>query len=189
MQREPGRTAGHPIRSHQQAGGLGAFDHPLQPQPGRERQPADGVGGRFARVERDQAELAGLQHERECPDGLHQRALIEIAAQPGVRHHEAADPEQPIQIDPGRRPPIPRRTCRAHRPARRARRAVVAAASIWNNRLVRPDDRGPTSSETCPRGTPPCSRASKAACPVEAYSSPRTRTLGKRPIELFRMEE
>ena len=41
------------------------------------------------------------QHERERADGLHQRALVEIAAQPGVRHDEAADPEQPIEIDAG----------------------------------------------------------------------------------------
>ena len=101
MQREPRRAAGHPIRTDQQAGGLGAFDHPLQPQPGRERQSPDGVGGRFARVKRHQAELAGLQHERERPDRLHHRTLIEIAAQPRVRHDEAADPEQPIEIDPG----------------------------------------------------------------------------------------
>ena len=100
VQREPRRASGHPIGSDQQARGLGAFDHPLQPQPGRERQPADGVGGRFARVEHHQAELAGLQHELERADCLHQRA-VEIAAQPGVRHDEAADPEQPIEVDAG----------------------------------------------------------------------------------------
>ena len=69
-------------RSDQHARGLAAFDHPLQPQPGRERQPPDGVGRRLGDIEHDEAEVAGLQHERERADRLLDRALIELAAQP-----------------------------------------------------------------------------------------------------------
>ena len=45
---------------------------------------------------------------------------------------------------------------------------AVAAASRRSSRLVRPDDRGPTSSDKWPRGTPPPSRASKAGMPLGA---------------------
>ena len=117
-------------------------------------------------VEHDQTEVAGLQHERERPDRLLHRALVQVAAQPGIGHDVPADPEQPIEID--RRPPPPtrRRTCRAHRRARRARRARSPPPSCCSSRLVRPDDRGPTSSDSWPRGNPPPSRASNAAMPV-----------------------
>ena len=40
----------------------------------------------------------------------------------------------------------------------------LAAASAAQARLVRPDDTGPTTSDTCPRGTPPRTAASRAAC-------------------------
>ena len=82
---------------------LAAFDHPLQPEPGRKRQASQRVGRRLADIERDEPEVAGLQHERERPDGLLDRALIQVAAQTRVRHDMAADPEQAIEIDAGRR--------------------------------------------------------------------------------------
>src|SRR5262249_38691504 len=48
-------------------------------------------------------EIAGLEYERQRPYGLHKCPLIEIAAQPGIRHDVTADPEDPIEIEAGRR--------------------------------------------------------------------------------------
>src|SRR5580692_8244252 len=47
---------------------------------------------------------------------------------------------------------------------------AVAAASICRRRLVRPEERAPTSSDNCPRGNPPPNRASKVVTPVGARS-------------------
>ncbi len=132
----------------QHARRLAAFDHALQPQPGRERQTPDGVGRSFADVEHDQAEVPGLQHERERADRLLERALVEIAARSGMHGDVPANPEQPGQVD--RRPPPPtrRRACpRASTSAVSSPRAV-AAASIRSTRLARPDDRAPTISDS-----------------------------------------
>ena len=48
---------------------------------------------------------------------------------------------------------------------------AAAAASAWHSTAVRPDDRGPTISESCPRANPPPSAASTTGRPVEARSS------------------
>ena len=59
--------------------------------------------GASADVEHDEAEVAGLQHQRERADRLLERALVQIAAQSRVGDDVAADPQQPIEIDAGRR--------------------------------------------------------------------------------------
>ena len=83
--------------------GLAPFDHALQPQPGRERQPPKRRRGRFPDIEHNDAEVAGLQHERERADRLLQRALVQVAAQAGVGDDVAANPQQAIEIDAGGR--------------------------------------------------------------------------------------
>ena len=47
----------------------------------------------------------------------------------------------------------------------------VPAASNRSRTLVRPDDRGPASSDSCPRGNPPPRRASNAVMPVGATTA------------------
>jgi hypothetical protein len=59
---------------------LRAFEHPLQAQPRGERQTLERAGRRFARIERDQAEIAGLEDQRQCPNRLLEGALIHVAA-------------------------------------------------------------------------------------------------------------
>ena len=103
LQREPGRTARHRLApTSRQAVWLPSTMRCSRSQVvnGSRRMASAGAS---ADVERDEAEVAGLQHERERADRLLERALIQIAAQPGIRHDVAADPEQPIEIDAGRR--------------------------------------------------------------------------------------
>ena len=105
------------------------------------------VGRRFRGVEHDEPEVAGLQHQRERANRLLERALIHVAAQARIRHDVSADPEQPIEIDAGGRrrfdvEHVERVDERDQLAARRRRR------DIWSSRLVRPDDRGPTTSES-----------------------------------------
>jgi hypothetical protein len=101
--RQPRGAARHRLQPHQHADRLAPFDHPLQPQPGGERQLPERHRRRFRRVEGDDAEVAGLQHERQRLHRLRERALVEIAAHPRVDDDVAADPEQSIEIDAGRR--------------------------------------------------------------------------------------
>ena len=56
---------------------------------------------RFGDVEGDEPEVARLQDERERAQRLLERALIHVAAQSGIRHDMATDPEQPLEIDAG----------------------------------------------------------------------------------------
>ncbi len=155
LHREPRRTARHRLGADQDAHRLGAFDHPLQAKPGRKRQAPSASRWRFARVERDQPEIAGLQHQRERANRLLEGALIQIAAETGVGDDDGRGSTGSGRDRCRRPPPTRHRTCRARRPARRARRARVAAASIEMSRLKRPDDRGPTISDSWPRGNPP----------------------------------
>src|SRR5262249_2362667 len=74
--REPGRAPRHRTRAHEPACRRAAFDQPLQPQPGGERQPADRLGRRVGEVERDEAEIAGREHEADRFHRLLERALI-----------------------------------------------------------------------------------------------------------------
>ena len=113
------------------------------------------VRRRLGGVEHHEAEVPRLQHERERFDGLIERALIQSRHRPGLDHDLAADPQQPAEIDAGR---LGRRDVEhvEHIDERDDLAAApVAAASICSNRLVRPDDRAPTSSEIWPRGNPP----------------------------------
>ena len=58
---------------------------------------------RLGHVQDDEAEVAGLQDERERFDRLIDRTLIQIAAHPGIDDDVTTNPEQLIQRDPGRR--------------------------------------------------------------------------------------
>ena len=74
-------------------------------------------------------------------------------------------PQQPRELDAARR-----RHCAGSNRSKVSISAtdsprVVAAPSHVHARLVRPDDAGPISSETCPRGNPPSNRASSAGQP------------------------
>ena len=117
----PAAAARHRLVADEHAGRLAAFDDALQPQPRRERQPPERVRRRLGGVEHDEAEVAGLQHERERLDRLLERALIQVAAQARIGHDLARGSTAAGRDR--RRPPPPtrRRTCRAHRRARRAR--------------------------------------------------------------------
>ena len=169
---QPRGTVRQPLRADEHAGRLAAFDHPLQPQPGRERQPPERVRRRVGDVEGDQAERARLQDERQRFHRVLERALIRIAAQARIRHDVAADPRAPGEIEAGRSrgrhvEPIgrvdqrdelaARRRC-AHHPQDRTRAA----------RRSRPDELGQLSARE-----PPPSRASNAVTPdgAMAYSS------------------
>ena len=57
---------------------------------------------RFGDVEGDEPEVARLQDERERAQRLLERALIHVAAHPGIADDVPADPEQSIEMDPGR---------------------------------------------------------------------------------------
>ena len=82
-ERQAGGTARHRIAADEETGGLAAFDHALQPDPGGERQPAEGVERHVGDVEDNEAEVAGLEDERE---GLHR--LIERPRQHrGIESH------------------------------------------------------------------------------------------------------
>ena len=170
LDRQPCRASRQPLRADQHARRLAPFDHPLQPQPRRERQPPDGVGRRLGDIEDDEAEVARLQDERQRFNRLLERALIEIAAHARARDDVAANPEQPGEIEAGRGR---RRHVEAiERVDQRDELAArVAAAIIRSSRLVRPDDRGPTSSDNWPRGNPPPSRASSGGRPVADTTS------------------
>ena len=61
------------------------------------------AGRGFGGIERNEAEIAGLEDERQRPNRLLERALVRVAAQPGIGHDMAANPEQPIERDTGRR--------------------------------------------------------------------------------------
>ena len=102
LQRQPRRAARQPLAAHEHARRLAPFEHALQPQPRRERKTADRIGRRVGGVEGDEAEVAGLQDKRERVHRLLERALIQIAAEPRIHHDVAANPEQPIEIQPGR---------------------------------------------------------------------------------------
>ena len=88
-------------------------------------------------------------------DRLLERALVQIAAQPGIRRRRGRGSRAADRDRCRPPPPTRRRTCRAHRRAPTSSPRAVAAASICSSRLVRPDDRGPTSSDSWPRGNPP----------------------------------
>ena len=78
-----------------------SFDHALQPEPRREGQPPQRIGRRFGDVEHDDAEIAGLEDERERANRLLERPLVHVAAKPWVRHDVAAHPQQAVEIHPG----------------------------------------------------------------------------------------
>ena len=113
----------------------------------------------------DEAEVAGLQHERQRADRLLHRALIHVAAQAGigarrVRGSRAADRDRCR-----RPPPIRRRTCRAHRrarPARRARWPPPAAAGAGSSGPTIAGRRAPTAGRA---GTRRRAARPAAQCP------------------------
>ncbi len=165
--------------AQQQTRRVGAFDDALQAQPGRERHAAE-AGQRHVRAIEDHRRAdAGLQHEIERFQRSIDRALEQRA-----RALDRARPRQPRRIDGRRRfrdrltthPQQPRELDAARRRARRIepiegvderdRFATRGRRAQPGPRQARAARRhGPISSDTCPRGNPPCSRASSAASP------------------------
>ena len=147
--------------------------------------------GASADVEHHQAEVAGLQHERERADRLLERALIQVAAQPGIRHDVAADPEQPIEIDAGRR----RRLDVEH--VERIDERDELAARGGRRQHLQQQARAPRRPRADELGHLPAREPAAAAARLRPHVRSRPVQLerrarqaaGKRPIELLRMEE
>ena len=135
------------------------FDHPLHPQPGRERQSAGAP--RAAHRRRSNTTSPKLPACRTSVSALMRlidRARIAIARQPRVGRDTPADPEQAIERRPGGRrrldvEPI-ERIDQPHQLAARRRRRHQAQQHARARRTTR----GPTISDSCPRGNPPPSR-------------------------------
>src|SRR6516165_12383154 len=75
-QRQPGGAARHRVGPDQQTDGGTPLDDSLHPEPRCKREPAERRRWRFGDVKDDEAELAGLQHERKRAERLFERALI-----------------------------------------------------------------------------------------------------------------
>ena len=123
---------------------------------------ARSAGGRHVgEIERHQAEVAGLEHQ---VHRLERR-------QARTTRHRCRAPTADAEDRARARTPTPDRTDRTDRPAPPLRHAPTPAAIAWHSSVVRPAERGPTISDSCPRGSPPPSAASIAGTPVAARSS------------------
>ena len=181
-QRQPARTARERLRRDEHARGVASFDDALHAQPRRERDPCERGGRHIGKIEHDAREPAGLEHEVE----RFQRA-IDQTVWPGSRLRSSSF------VGRGSRSPRTQSSRSRSIPAAAAdatsRRSNVStnaaisprrvdAAIICSTSVVRPDECGPTISESWPRGTPPRRQASSAATSVAITADASRRSSG-----------
>ena len=153
-QRDAAGAARQMIGPHEQRDRLAALDHARHPQPGGERERAQRRSGTSERSSATTPKLPACSTR-----------FVALSAR--ARVTGPADPQQTRRSSPSAAP-TPDRTDRTDRPARPLRPRTPRPPAHGTDTVVRPDDRAPTISDRCPRGSPPPSAASIDGTPVAA---------------------